>query len=797
MRIFRFAFLTFIYIVCLHISGFGQLMESLYVDSSSSSMPIDSSANCLGAADGSEAFINGNLANYETWTFTFDNTAYPGSTVTAAQVYLTHRQAGHVNDSLIFEYFFDTGSVEFESFANVPTTLTTIGPFSADSIVNTAGVDSFRVRMRGVEHIVPPENMDYFVDAMELRVTYEVNEPPVISNVPPQNMAEGDHLDVRISATDPDPGDVIALIAEDLPSNANFVDSSGGVGGLTFDPDYTQAGPYHFRIIATDLGGLADTQLVDITVTDVDLPPTLGPITRPSLAEGDHLDLRITAFDPDGDAVTLIAEFSSANMAFTDSSGGVGGLTFDPDYAQSGIHPVRFIATSTTLADTQLVDITVTDVDLPPVLDPITPPTLAEGDHLDLRITASDPDGDTVTLIAEFSSANMAFADSSGGVGGLTFDPDYAQSGIHPVRFIATSTTLADTQLVDITVTETDRPPVLDPITPPTLAEGDHLDLRATASDPDGDIITMTAEFTSSNMAFTDSSGGVGGLTFDPDYIQSGVHQVRFIAISNSLADTQLVDITVTNVDLPPAIDTIPPQNVYEGDHLDVRVTATDPDGDAITLSAELLELNMGFADSSGGVGGLTFDPDSSQSGFYQVRIIANSNALADTQLVDITVIDVSLRPVIDPIAPQFVNEGAHLDVRVTATDPDSGDTVVLSAENMPANASFTDSTGGIGGLVFNPDYSQSGFYQIQIIAADQGGMSDTQLVDITVTNVDLPPVIDPITPPTLGEGDHLDLRITASDPDGDAVTLIAEFSSANMAFADSSGGVGGLTFDP
>ena len=265
--------------------------------------------------------------------------------------------------------------------------------------------------------------------------------------------------------------------------------------------------------------------MVDITVTENDRPPVLNPITPPTVAEGDHLDLRVTASDPDGDAITLTAEFTSANMAFVDSSDGVGGLTFDPDYTQAGVHQVRFIATSNTLADTQLVYIDVINVDLPPAIDPITPPTVAEGDHLDLRVTASDPDGDAVTLTAEFTSSNMAFNDSSGGVGGLTFDPDYTQSGNHQVRFIATANGLVDTHLVDITVTENDRPPVLDPITPPTVAEGDHLDLRVTASDPDGDVIILTAEFTSSNMAFNDSTGGVGGLTFDPDYTQSGKHR--------------------------------------------------------------------------------------------------------------------------------------------------------------------------------------------------------------------------------------------------------------------------------
>jgi hypothetical protein len=210
MKIQKIAFLAFVFLVLVYIPGFAQVVESLYIDSSYSTMPIISGANCLGAPDGSEAMIDGNLANYAIWTFTFDNTAYPGSTITDVQIYLTHRQAGFVDDSLIFEYFYDSDSVEFESFANVPTTLSTVGPYSADSILTTGRVDSFLVQMRGVQHVAPPEHIDYFVDAMEIRVTYDFNEPPVISDVPPQNVAEGGHLDVRLSATDPDVGDILA-----------------------------------------------------------------------------------------------------------------------------------------------------------------------------------------------------------------------------------------------------------------------------------------------------------------------------------------------------------------------------------------------------------------------------------------------------------------------------------------------------------------------------------------------------------------------------------------------------------
>jgi hypothetical protein len=549
-------------------------------------------------------------------------------------------------------------------------------------------------------------------------------------------------------------------------------------------------------LFITSDGTLTDSQYVDINVTDTDLPPVLDPIPPQALDEGQHLDLRVTATDADGDAITLSAEQLPLNSAFVDSTGGVGGFTFDPDYTQSGFYQVRFIAQSNTLADTQLVDITVNNVDLPPVLDPLPPQTMDEGTHLDLRVTATDPDGDIITLIAEQLPINSAFVDSTGGVGGFEFDPDYTQSGFYQVRFIAQSNALADTQLVDITVNNVDLPPVMDPLSPQTMDEGTHLDLRVTASDPDGDIITLIAEQLPLNSAFVDSTGGVGGFTFDPDYTQSGFYQVRFIAQSNALADTQLVDITVNHVDLPPVIDPIPPQFIDEGAHLDLRIVSTDFDGDPISLTAEQLPINSAFVDSTGGIGGFTFDPDSTQSGFYQVRFIASSTTLADTQLVDITVGDVDLPPILEPIPPQEVYEGEHLDLRIAASDPD-GDAIALTAELMPPNSAFVDSTGGVGGFEFDPDYTQSGLLQVRFIASSNA-LADTQLADITVFNVNLPPILDPIpTPQNVAEGSILEIRVTTSDPDGNIPALAALNLPTNASFVDSLNGAGGFVFTP
>src|SRR4030067_462050 len=167
---------------------------------------------------------------------------------------------------------------------------------------------------------------------------------------------------------------------------------------------------------------------------------------------------------------------------------------------------------------------------------------------------------------------NASFTDSSGGVGGFIFNPDFTQGGVYQVRFIASSNALSDTEVVTITVTENDRPPVINPVSPHTVPEGGHLSVRITATDPDpGNIITLLASGLPANASFTDSTGGVGGLVFDPTYTQQGLYQVRIIALANALADTEYISITVTNVDQAPVLATIGPRSVAEGGPLEFR----------------------------------------------------------------------------------------------------------------------------------------------------------------------------------------------------------------------------------
>ncbi len=94
-----------------------------------------------------------------------------------------------------------------------------------------------------------------------------------------------------------------------------------------------------------------------------------------------------------------------------------------------------------------------------------------------------------------------------------------------------------------------------------------------------------------------------------------------------------------------------------------------------------------------------------------------------------------SFAPVLDAVGPQSVVEGEVLQFWIHATDP-QGDSLILSASNLPANASLVDSGNGAGYFTFQANLNQAGNYQVLISASDGVNVS-SQSVEITVLDAD------------------------------------------------------------
>ena len=99
----------------------------------------------------------------------------------------------------------------------------------------------------------------------ELTVT-PVNDPPVLGNIGPKEVIEGNLLSFSINVSDPD-GPSVSLSTSGLPSGAVFTNNGGSTGGFEWMPGYDQAGSYELTFRCSD-GTSSDSEIVVITVTD-------------------------------------------------------------------------------------------------------------------------------------------------------------------------------------------------------------------------------------------------------------------------------------------------------------------------------------------------------------------------------------------------------------------------------------------------------------------------------------------------------------------------------------------------
>ncbi len=619
------------------------------------------------------------------------------------------------------------------------------------------------------------------------------NRAPVLTPIGHQVVNEGNLLTFSISGTDPDSGDTLTYSA--TSSGANPLPSGWSFVGNTFSwrPEYDEAGSYDITFTVRDNSSpsLTDSEIVTISVTDVNGQPTLNSIGDKPVNEGSLLQFTISASDPDlGDTLTYSASGLPDGATFNTSTHV---FRWTPGYDAAGDYNVTFAVTdngSPVGTDTETVTIRVSNVNRSPVLNSIGNRTVSEGSTLSFTASASDPDGDGYT----FSLSNAptgASIDANSGV--FTWTPAYNQSGTYTnVRITVTdngSPVLSDSEQFSITVGEVNRPPVLNAIGNRTVNEGGTLTFTATAIDPDGDDYTFSLSNAPSGASINANSGV---FTWTPGYGQSGTYTNVQITVTDdgspAQSDSEQFSITVGDVNRPPVLNAIGNRTVNEGSTLNFTATASDPDGDDYTFSLSNAPTGASINPNTGA---FTWTTAYGQSGIYtnvQITVTDNgSPAQSDSEQFSITVGDVNRPPVLNVIGNRTVNEGGTLSFTATASDPD-GDDYTFSLSNAPSGASINANSGV---FTWTPGYGQSGTYtNVQITVTDNGSpaQNDSEQFSITVGDVNRPPVLNPIGNQTIDEGDTLSFTVTASDPDGDDYEFTISNSPAGASFDPDTG---------
>ncbi len=247
------------------------------------------------------------------------------------------------------------------------------------------------------------------------------------------------------------------------------------------------------------------------------------------------LAILLAAGDPNGDTLTYSVISAPQNGTL---SGTPPQLSYAPNAGFVGSDSFDF-----TVSDGQLtsspatITISVTEVNLPPVGNAQTL-NMTAGETLAITLTASDPNGDALTLSVVSEPTNGSL---SGTPPQLTYTPDAGFSGDDTFTFTADDGALeSEPAAVNITVAPYNQTPTANSQSL-TTAQDTPVAILLTASDPDGDALTLQVATPPVNGSL---SGNAPSLTYTPDAGFSGTDSFTFTA-DDGLAESPAATIVI------------------------------------------------------------------------------------------------------------------------------------------------------------------------------------------------------------------------------------------------------------
>jgi gliding motility-associated-like protein len=663
----------------------------------------------------------------------------------------------------------------------------------------------------------------------------DINEAaPVFSSATTVSVQENQTAALTVAASDPEGNTVTYSLPGATNDNDLFtINTTTGVLTFTTAPDFESPSDgngdntYIVTVIASDNQSqpLTATQTITITVTDVNegAPGFTSP-ANVSVDENQTSALTVSATDPEGNTVTYSLQAGTDdNDLFTiDSSTGV--LTFNtaPDFEApvddnaDNNYVVSVIASdnqSTPLTTTQVITITINDVNEPPVAvadtyttDEDTPLTTTTSNSV-LR-NDSDPEGTTLTAILYSSVTNGELTFNSDGT--FTYTPDNDFNGSDSFTYRASDGPLSSTTVtVTITITPVNDPPGFTSAGTVSFDEngtGTVIDVNVT--DPENNNITFSLPSGTNDNNLFNINSTTGEITFvsPPDYEspsdQDGNND--YIVTVTATDDgtpaqsaSQTITVTVNNVNEPPVFTSPGTGSVAENQITAFTVTTSDPENNNITYSLPSTGDNSLFSiDAATGVLSFRVAPDyespsdANRDNVYVVTVDATDDgypAITTSQIINITVTDVNEVP--SAVNDSYTtSEDTQLSVSaadgVLSNDTDEEGTALtatLQTDVTHGNLTFNPD----GSFTYDPDPNYNGSDSFTYTASDGTNTSDPVTVNIMIGAVNDPPVAYNETYSTneditLVVEEANSVLLNDTDPDGNALTAKLQTSTTH-----------------
>jgi T1SS-143 domain-containing protein len=618
-----------------------------------------------------------------------------------------------------------------------------------------------------------------------------------------------------LATTDKDVGDTYSYTVSD--SRFEVVN---GVLKLTSNAslNYETEHSVNLTVTSKDSGNLTTSQAFTIQVGDVNEKPNAGADFAVSAAENvSHTAVlaTVTATDPDAGNQQLkysILTDASGKFEVDQTTGAVSlksGASLDYETAQQHVVTVR-VTDGGGLSDDVQVTINVTDVNEKPNAGADFAVSAAENaSHTAVlaTVTATDPDAGNQRLkysILSDASGKFEVDQTTGAVSlksGASLDYETAQQHVVTVR-VTDGGGLSDDVQVTINVTDINEAPVISSGATTSFAENtvaSTVVYQAVATDPEKGALTYSLSGTDANLFNISETTGAVTFKASPDFetpLDNGKNNVYDIVVTakdvGGLTASQSVAITVTNVNEAPTITSGATASVAENitpSTVVYQAAATDPEKGALTYSLSGTDAALFNINAISGEVTFKASPDyeapkdNGKNNVYDITVTAkDAGGLTSSQSVAISVTDVNEAPTVTSSTTASVTENTTASTVVyqaSATDPEKGAlTYILSG----ADKDLFNIDTNTGAVTFkaSPDFEtpldngKNNIYDIVVTAKDSGGLTDSQSVAITVTNVNEAPTITSGATASVAENTSTSTVVyqtIAADPEGKPLT--------------------------
>lgn len=597
------------------------------------------------------------------------------------------------------------------------------------------------------------------------------NTPPTIEDLDVAT-SEDSAVGFTVVANDAD-GDALSFVIVSAPVNGTL---SGSGPAFVYTPNPDFFGSDSIGIAVNDGTDQSPAAGIAITVAAVNDVPIAVPLNVTAV-EDTPQPIQLSGNDVDGDALTFSVVSPPSNGTLS-GSGANRIYTPAPDF--NGSDSFSYVANDGTV-DSPPATVTITvsaDNDLP-VADEQSLST-AEDTPIAVTLTASDADGDTLSYSVQTGPANGAL---SGTAPNLTYTPNEDFNGGDSFTFTANDGTASSLPVtIDINVTPVNDVPAADDLSV-TVAEDASAPLVLTGSDVDGDGLSFAVATQPANGTL---SGTAPNLTYTPGADFNGADSFTYI-VNDGTVDSSFATVTITvtaSNDLPVADG----QSLAtaEDTPLALTLTADDPDGDILTYTVQSAPANGVL---SGTAPDLTYTPNENFNGSDSFTFVANDASgpsAPATITIDVTAVNDAPTAIDLDVS---TDEDTPVPVVLAGSDVD-GDALSFAVVAGPANGSLS---GTAPNLTYTPGANFNGADSFTYTANDGTVDSPLATVSITVTAGNDLPVADGQSLAT-AEDTPLALTLTASDPDGDALTYTVQSGPANGVL---SGTAPDLTYTP